>query len=70
MTWGATKANRVYKALLKIGWELQRSNGGSHKTLIREGWAKYTWAFHDGEELGPRILSRIAKKTGLTPNDL
>jgi hypothetical protein len=28
------------------------------------------FAFHDDEEIGPTMLSRIAKKTGLTPNDL
>jgi len=28
------------------------------------------FAFHDDEEIGPKMLSRIAKKTGLTPDDL
>jgi predicted RNase H-like HicB family nuclease len=28
------------------------------------------FAFHDNDELGPRMLSRIAKHTGLTPDDL
>jgi len=27
------------------------------------------FAFHDREEIGPRMLSRIAKRTGLTPED-
>jgi hypothetical protein len=26
--------------------------------------------FHDDEELGPKMLARIAKKTGLRPEDL
>jgi hypothetical protein len=26
--------------------------------------------FHDGEEIGPRMLARIAKHTGLGPEDL
>jgi hypothetical protein len=30
----------------------------------------YIWAFHDKEEIGPRMLARIAKHTGLTPADL
>jgi hypothetical protein len=30
----------------------------------------YTFAFHDNEEIGPRMLARIAKLTGLTPADL
>jgi hypothetical protein len=28
------------------------------------------FAFHDNEEIGPRMLARIAKKTGLKPEDL
>jgi len=28
------------------------------------------FAFHDNEEIGPRMLARIAKHTGLTPSDL
>lgn len=28
------------------------------------------FAFHDGDEIGPRMLARLAKQTGLTPNDL
>ncbi|HJZ48401.1 MAG TPA: hypothetical protein VKE41_14590 [Roseiflexaceae bacterium] len=26
--------------------------------------------FHDYEEIGPRMLARIARRTGLTPDDL
>ncbi len=43
---------------------------GSHKPRAREEWPNYTWAFHDGEDIGPRMLARIAKRTGLTPEDL
>jgi hypothetical protein len=28
------------------------------------------FAFHDDEELGPVMLARIAKRTGLKPDDL
>jgi hypothetical protein len=28
------------------------------------------FAFHDGAEIGPRMLARIAKKTGLNTTDL
>jgi hypothetical protein len=28
------------------------------------------FAFHDSEEIGPRMLARIAKRTGLEPEDL
>jgi predicted RNA binding protein YcfA (HicA-like mRNA interferase family) len=28
------------------------------------------FGFHDGEEIGPRMLAKIAKHTGLKPDDL
>ena len=34
------------------------------------GWPDYEFAFHDSAELGRKILSRIAKHTGLRPEDL
>jgi predicted RNA binding protein YcfA (HicA-like mRNA interferase family) len=67
--WPSRKAKRVFAALLKLGWQLRRQTG-SHRTLVREGWPDFVFAFHDGEELGPRMLARIAKHTGLTPEDL
>jgi predicted RNA binding protein YcfA (HicA-like mRNA interferase family) len=30
----------------------------------------YVFAFHDGDEIGPRMLAKIAKSTGLNPDDL
>jgi len=39
-------------------------------TLSRPGWPDFVFAFHDGEEIGPRMLARIAKRTGLAPDDL
>lgn len=68
--WGSAKARRVLAALLRIGWSIKRETRGSHRILSRAGWPDTVFAFHDGEELGPRILARIAKKTGLTPRDL
>jgi len=68
-TWGAAKARRVYAALLRLGWQLKRESG-SHKTLARPGWPDYVFSFHDDEEIGPRMLARIARHTGLTPRDL
>ncbi len=67
--WPAAKANRVLAALLRIGWEIKRQSG-SHRVLSREGWLDVVFAFHDGEEIGPRMLARIAKRTGLTAKDL
>lgn len=67
--WSATKAKRVLAALLRIGWRIKRETASSHKILQRDGWEDYTFAFHDGDEVGPRMLARIAKKTGLQPED-
>ena len=67
--WKSTKARRVLAALLKIGWSIKRQTG-SHRTLEREGWPNYVFAFHDYDEIGPVMLSRIAKQTGLTPENL
>jgi predicted RNA binding protein YcfA (HicA-like mRNA interferase family) len=65
----ATKARRVLAALLRIGWAVKRQSG-SHRTLSRSGWPDVVFAFHDDEELGPVMLARIAKRTGLKPDDI
>jgi predicted RNA binding protein YcfA (HicA-like mRNA interferase family) len=67
--WPATKARRVLAALLRIGWSIKRQSG-SHRTLERVGWPDHVFAFHDDEEIGPRMLARIARRTGLQPGDL
>ena len=67
--WPSCKARRVLAALLKLGW-YQKRQAGSHRTLAREAWPDFVFAFHDGEELGPRMLARISKHTGLKPEDL
>jgi predicted RNA binding protein YcfA (HicA-like mRNA interferase family) len=68
--WPSSKAGRVLAALFRIGWYLKRPSRGSHRVLAREGWPDFVFAFHDGVEVGPRMLARIAKRTGLTPKDL
>ena len=67
--WPATKGSKVFRALINIGWQLERQHG-SHVVLTRKGWPNFIWAFHNNEEIGPRMLARIAKKTGITPEDL
>lgn len=67
--WSTTKARRVLAALLRIGWSVKRQVG-SHRILSRPGWPDYPFAFHDGEEIGPPMLARIGRRTGLTPDDL
>ena len=65
--WSSTKAKRVLAALLRIGWNIKRESS-SHKILSRPGWSDVVFAFH--EEIGPKMLARIAKNTGLKPEDL
>jgi predicted RNA binding protein YcfA (HicA-like mRNA interferase family) len=67
--WPSTRASRVFAALLRIGWRVKRQTG-SHATLERPGWPDFVWAFHESAEIGPRMLARIAKRTGLEPDDL
>lgn len=54
---------------MKIGWQLKRQSG-SHRTLRRPNWDDFVFAFHDDDEIGPKMLARIAKRTGLMPHDL
>lgn len=67
--WPSAKASRVLAALERIGWRVKRQRG-SHRVLERDGWPDVVFAFHKREELGPRMLARLAKHTGLTPDDL
>jgi predicted RNA binding protein YcfA (HicA-like mRNA interferase family) len=71
--WPSSRASKVLRALNRIGWrEKPRiSKGGSHKQLENPNFPfEFTWAFHDGDEIGPKMLSRIAKLTGLRPEDM
>ena len=67
--WPATQAFRVLAALLRIGWQIKRVTG-SHRVLARDGWPDVVFAFHDRDEIGPKMLARIAKRAGLKPEDL
>ncbi|MFM9913450.1 MAG: type II toxin-antitoxin system HicA family toxin [Methylophilaceae bacterium] len=67
--WPSAKSKRVLAALFRIGWEVKRQSS-SHCTLSRSGWPDFVFAFHDGEEIGPKMLARISKHTGLRPSDL
>jgi predicted RNA binding protein YcfA (HicA-like mRNA interferase family) len=68
--WPSCKASRVFKALLRIGWVPKQKKSGSHVQLERSGHTDYTWAFHDSDEIGPVMMSKIAKYTGLKAGDL
>lgn len=38
--------------------------------LTRDEWSDYPFSFHDADENGPAMLAKIAKSTGLRPEDL
>ena len=67
--WRTVKARQLLKALVRLGWSVKRQSV-SHRILARDGWPDFVFAFHDGEEIGPRMLARIGKQTGLTPEDI
>ena len=64
-----SQSKKLLAALQSIMWRVKRQSG-SHKTLEHADYPYYVFAFHDGEEIGPRMLSRIAKHTGLQQGDL
>lgn len=68
--WPSSSARQVLAALLRVGWSAKRLTAGSHRVLSRPEWPDYVFAFHDREEIGPRMVARIAKRTGLKPEDL
>ncbi|HUX42621.1 MAG TPA: type II toxin-antitoxin system HicA family toxin [Rectinemataceae bacterium] len=68
--WPSSNARRVLAALVHVGWIVKRQSGTSHRILSRPSWPDFVFAFHEGDEIGPRMLARIAKHTGLRPEDL
>ena len=68
--WPSQKARQVLAVLLRSGWRVKRDTAGSHRILSHPNRPDFVFSFHDGEEIGPRMLARIAKHTGLTPGDL
>ncbi|MBA3313010.1 MAG: type II toxin-antitoxin system HicA family toxin [Planctomycetota bacterium] len=68
--WPSVKAKHLLRSLVRVGWSIKRQTRGSHKILERPGWTDFIFAFHDGDEIGPRMVARVAKKTGLKPEDL
>ncbi len=67
--WPSSKAKRVLSAVQRIGWTVKRQSG-SHKTLTRNDWPDVVVAFHDGDEIRPKMPARLAQHTGLKPEDL
>ena len=67
--WSRAHGRRVLAALLRIGWVVKRQTG-CHKILARPGRPDAVFAIHESEEIGPRMLARLAKHTGLRPEYL
>jgi predicted RNA binding protein YcfA (HicA-like mRNA interferase family) len=67
--WRAVRARQVLAALQRSGWRTTRQRG-SHRVLVKEGRPNFVFAFHDTEEIGPKMLARIARHTGLRAEDL
>lgn len=68
--WPSIKSNRLLTVLKRKGWEEVRQSG-SHKFLRHPVTNKtFTFAFHQGDEIGPKLLAKIAKQTDLKPEDV
>ena len=67
--WRAVRARQVLAALQRTGWRTTRQRR-SHRVLVKEGQPNFVFAFHDSEEIGPKMLARIARRTALRAEDL
>lgn len=67
--WSATKARLVLAAIERLGWTTKHQKG-SHRKMLHPKWGEATWAFHDADEIGPKMLARIAKTFKFTPDDV
>src|SRR4030067_2807179 len=64
---GSGRARQVFASLVRVGWTIKRQSG-SPRTLSKSGFPDFVFSFHDSEDIGPRMLPRIGKRTGLKPN--
>jgi hypothetical protein len=67
--WRATKAKRVYAALLRFGWTLKKPVGPIESCDGRAGPTSLS-AFTTAKRSARPALSKIAKDTGLRPEDV
>lgn len=65
----ALKARELFRALIRCGFILKTSRGGSHQILRHSDGRTLLFAFHDREEIGPRMLARVLKDARLTPEE-
>jgi predicted RNA binding protein YcfA (HicA-like mRNA interferase family) len=62
------KARQLLGALLRAGWTIAHTKG-SHRKLEYPGRECLEFAFHDSEEIGSRMVAKIAKEAGLRRED-
>jgi len=63
------KARELLRILLRLGYSIQARRGGSHRLLIHPDGRTVLWAFHEGEEIGPRMLAKILKDARIHPEE-
>jgi predicted RNA binding protein YcfA (HicA-like mRNA interferase family) len=44
--------------------------GSSHVQMTHPDYPDATWAFHDSDEIGPKMMARLAKTFHFTREDL
>jgi len=68
--WPSKKARQVFKTITRLGWTIKKEKGSSHKQMIHAEYPEATWAFGDDEEIGPKMMARLAKTYHFNPDDL
>jgi predicted RNA binding protein YcfA (HicA-like mRNA interferase family) len=74
--WPSMKAQRLFAALLRAGWHVVRTEKGSHRVMAHPehptlpGQRPPVFSFHDSEEIGHRMMAKLAKRYHLRREDL
>jgi predicted RNA binding protein YcfA (HicA-like mRNA interferase family) len=64
------KARKLFRVLERLGWRIKDDKGSSHKQMIHPTHGEATWCFHESEEIGPKMMARVAKAFHFTRDDL
>ena len=66
----ALKARRVLQLLGRVGYTQQRRRG-SHRILTAPGREQIVFAFHDNQDVPPRVLRlMLTREAGLTDPEI
>ena len=69
-------ARRAFAAIIHRGWYVLRVKGTSHKVMahpdfpVTEERRRPVFSFHDSDEIGHRMMARLAKDYHLRREDL